>query len=469
MKKLKLYIDGQWVQGNSGKVIQVENPSNKEIIAEVPEGDEVDVNKAVKAAKKAFPVWKSFTPQKRAELLDKVAYYLEEKKEEIAQVITAELGAPKKMVIGWHVEAPICEARFFAKVAREFEYEVKKDGVTVVREPFGVVAGLTPWNYPLDQVTVKILPALAAGNCVILKPSKSSPLSAYFLAEAVEAAGFPKGVFNLVTGRGGEVGNVLASHMDVQMISFTGSTSAGKEVGRLALGNIKKIALELGGKSASVVLEGADYKKAVNATLIKCFMNTGQTCSALTRFIVPRGLKDEIEDLMIEESKKFVVGDPLDKNTDIGPLINKSAFNKVKKYIEIGINEGANMLVGEIPDNCESGYYVKPVIFTEVDNNMTIAKEEIFGPVLCVIYYDTVEEAINIANDSEYGLSGAVFGKQEEAVSFAKKMETGVVHINGAPFTVEAPFGGYKQSGIGRENSVYSFDEYLEIKALLIN
>ena len=310
---------------------------------------------------------------------------------------------------------------------------------------------------------------MAAGNCIVLKPSQQAPLAAYFVAKAIEYAKFPAGVFNLVTGKGAEVGNLLAAHPDVRMVSFTGSTAAGIEVGRIALGTVKKVALELGGKSASVVLDGADYELAVKATLKKCFINSGQICSGLTRFIVPMSIKDAIENLIIKEAANYVTGDPKDGNTDIGPLVNKNAFDKVKKYIEIGLKEGAKMLFGEVPAACEHGYYVKPVIFTDVTNDMTIAKEEIFGPVLSVIYYKTIEEAMDIVNDSVYGLSGAVFGERDEAISFAKKMETGVVHINGAPFTLDAPFGGYKQSGLGRENSIYSFDEYLEIKALLIN
>ncbi|MDD4369987.1 MAG: aldehyde dehydrogenase family protein [Anaerostipes sp.] len=468
MEILKLYIGGKWIAGDSGSFIEVENPATKEIIARVPEGNETDVNRAVKAAKEGFKVWKNFTPSKRAQYLYKVADYLEEHKEEIGVTVTSELGIPKKLAVGWHVEAPIIETRFFAKIAEEFEYETKGNGHFVRREPIGVVAGLTPWNYPLDQVTVKLLPAIAAGNAVILKPSQMTPLSAYHLAKAMEYAKVPAGVFNLVTGRGGQVGNVLAAHPDIQMISFTGSTGAGRQVGQLALSNIKRIALELGGKSASVVLKGADYQKAVEATVTKCFLNSGQTCSAWTRMIVPREEKEKIEPLIIEQSKKFLVGDPMDGKSDIGPVINQGAFEKIKGYIEAGLEEGANMLIGEVPESCEKGYYIKPVVFIDVNNTMKIAREEIFGPVLCVIYYDTKEEALAIANDSPYGLSGAVFGESKEAKAFANEMETGVVHLNGAAFTVEAPFGGYKQSGIGRENSKYSFDEYLEIKAMLV-
>lgn len=468
MEQLKLYIGGEWVDGASGTLIEVENPATKEIFAKVPEGNEEDVNRAVNAAKEGFKVWKEFTAEQRADRLDKVAEYLENNAEKICEVITKELGAPKKIVKAWHVDGAIAEARFFAQVARDFEYEVKKPGVVIRREPVGIVAGLTPWNFPLDQITVKLFPALAAGNAVILKPSQQTPLSAYFVVEATKYAGFPAGVFNVVTGRGGQVGNVLARHPDIQMVSFTGSTSAGKEVGRLGLNNVKKTALELGGKSASVILESASVEYAVEDTLEKCFINSGQICSGLTRMIAPKKKKDAIEFLLKEKAVGYVTGNPEDESVDIGPVINEAAFQKIKKYIEIGLEEGAQMLVGEVPEGYDEGYFIKPVIFTDVTNDMTIAQEEIFGPVLSVIYYETEAEALRIANDSPYGLSGAVFGEAAKARSFAEKMETGVVHINGAPFTVEAPFGGYKQSGLGRENSVYSFDEYLEIKAMLI-
>lgn len=469
MEKLKLFIGGKWIDGNNGKYIEVENPATLEIFARVPDGNEIDVNSAVEAAKAVFPLWKNTLPSARSNLMLKVASYFEEHIDEIAETITAELGAPANMVKGWHIESPIAEAKYYAEQVKKFAYEVKYNGLIVRREPVGIVSGLTPWNYPLDQITVKLLPAIAAGNCVILKPSQTAPLAAYFFVRAVEAAGFPPGVVNLVTGRGGQIGNILASHPDIQMISFTGSTSAGKEVGKIALSNVKKIALELGGKSASVILRGADYQKAVDVTLTKCFMNTGQTCSALTRILVPREDKKKLEKMIVKKAASFKIGDPSQSDIDIGPLVNRKQFEKVKGYIETGLKEGAKMIFGEVPESCDDGYYVEPVVFTDVDNNMTIAREEIFGPVLCVISYDTETEAEQIANDSPYGLSGAVFGKSAEAKAFSERMDTGVIHINGAPFTSDTPFGGYKQSGIGRENGMLGFEEYLEIKSLLIS
>ncbi|BBO83809.1 aldehyde dehydrogenase [Desulfosarcina ovata subsp. sediminis] len=467
MEKFRLFIGGKWLDGDNGKYIEVENPATREILAWVPDGNETDVNLAVQAAQKAFPKWKQTSPVARSELLLKVADYFEGNINDIAATITAELGAPVDMVKDWHISTAISEARYYAEKIKQFPCEMKHEGLIVRREPVGIVAGLTPWNYPLDQITVKLLPAIAAGNCVIVKPSQNAPLSAYHFIRAVEAAGFPSGVVNMVTGRGSIVGGLLASHPGIQMVSFTGSTSAGKEVGKLSLGNIKKIALELGGKSASIVLKGADYKEAVDVTVTKCFMNAGQTCSALTRIVVPQEDLEEIESLVVEKAAGFKIGDPLQPGIDIGPLVGQRQFDTVKKYIETGLNEGARMLFGEVPTSCSDGYYVKPVVFSDVANSMNIAREEIFGPVLCIIPYETKAEAIQIANDSPYGLSGAVFGAPSEAKTVAEKMETGVIHINGAPFTSDTPFGGYKQSGIGRENGMFGLEEFLEIKGIL--
>jgi len=468
MDTLKLYINGEWTEGHSGTFIQVENPATKEIFTQVPEGDVEDVECAVAAAVAAFPIWSQLTAEERAGYLDKIADFYEENVDEIADIITAELGAPKKMSRTWHVQDTIDEARLYANIARGFKYESAFSGFIIRREPVGVVAALTPWNYPLGQVAVKVLPALAAGNCVVLKPSQQAPLAAYFLARAVEAAGIPKGVFNLVTGRGADVGKLLAAHEAIRMVSFTGSTEAGREVGCLGLGNIKKLALELGGKSAMVLLRNGDMKKAVDFTFSKCFMNTGQTCSALTRLIVPRELKEELEAYIKESISFYVVGDPVDENTDIGPLINERSFRKVSEYIRIWLNEGARMIAGALPESCGNGYYVRPTVFADVTEEMTIVKEEIFGPVLSVIYYDTEEDALRITNNSEYGLSGAVFGEHNEALAFAEKMETGGVYVNGAPFVLQSPFGGYKRSGIGREFGEHGFDEYLETKEIYV-
>lgn len=466
METMKLYIGGKWVESHSKEFIDVENPAQRKIIGRVPAGNAKDVDAAVEAAKKGFQIWKNYTGEQRGATLRRAADYFEAHSKEIADTITAELGAPVSMSEDWHVSAAAGEAREFAEFAEQFIYEEKKTGYILRREPYGIVAGITPWNYPLDQITLKILPALAAGNCVILKPSQMAPLTAYHFARAMEAAGLPDGVFNLVTGRGGEVGNVLASHPDIRMISFTGSTDAGRQVNTLALSNIKKCTLELGGKSAAIVLEGADLKKAAEAVVTDCFMNTGQTCNAITRMLIPADRSEEAEAFIKEAVAELKVGDPLDETVDIGPLINEKSWKKVKEYIEIGLNEGARMITGEIPKSCDNGYYVKPVVFMDVTNDMRIAREEIFGPVLCVIAYNNIEEAIKIANDSPYGLCGAVFGDEDLAIDTARKIETGVICINGSGICKGAPFGGYKESGNGRESCIQSVDEYMEIKAI---
>lgn len=462
----KLFIDGSWIEPFSGEVIEVENPANRSVVGSVPRGGEVDVNLAVEAASRAFPKWAATPVQERVRLMQSVLEYLEANREQLIDIEVKELGAPRDWAERAHVKMPIGRLKNYIKLMETFEFEVQLEHSVVLKEPIGVVGCITPWNYPLGQVMQKIVPAILCGNTVVLKPSQMTPLSAMILAKGIEAAGMPKGVFNLVTGKAGEVGNALAKHPKVDMISFTGSTSAGKEVGKLALDRVKKVALELGGKSANVILEGADYEAAVRSGLSSCYDNTGQTCAAWTRMIVPQNRKKEIEDLIIAVTKEYVVGDPTNPQTNIGPLASRKQYDKVRKYVELGISEGATVLLGEVPAvEPGEGYYVKPFVFTDVDNKMTIAQEEIFGPVICVIPYDTVEEAIEIANDSIYGLAGAVFGPEEEAKRVARSMRTGTVYINNGRRDVNAPFGGYKQSGIGREGGPFGVEEFLELKA----
>lgn len=468
MKEYLLYIDGQWTDSAEKKRIQVENPATRQVIGSVPRGSKEDVDLAVAAAKAAFKAWSTLPVNQRARLLRKIGEIMERRKKEFAKVISMELGMPAKHVEQWQVKGPIKEAAYFAKIAEDFCYEVSQKGGVVRREPIGVVAGLTPWNYPLDQITLKVFPAIAAGNCVVLKPSQSTPLCACMLTEVFNEAGLPKGVFNLVTGAGGEVGNHLALHPDVDMVTFTGSTAAGKEVGRMALSNVKRMALELGGKSPLIVLEGADLRLAATDAASSVFMNTGQTCSAFTRILVPSSHKEKMEELLREEAARYTVGDPSDENSDIGPVITERAFLRVKSYIEKGLEEGARMIAGEVPENYKNGYYINPVIFSDVTNHMAIAREEIFGPVLCMLTYETVEEAIQIANDTPYGLDSAVYGPENEAMDVAGCIKAGGVHINSAPFHYSFPFGGYKESGLGREGGIFGFEEYLEIKAVLV-
>lgn len=464
----KLYINGEWIDGNGGEFIEIENPANKEIIAKVPRGNKEDIDKAVSYAKKALKTWQYETLENRVNLMQKVVDGLKENRELLIETITKELGSPYKVSRDVHVDPFILEAENYIKIAKEFEYEKKLEKSIIRREPVGIVGGLTPWNFPLEQIVKKVVPALLAGNCVVLKPSQMTPLTAYILTEMIDKAGYPKGVYNLVCGRGGEVGNALAIHEDIDMISFTGSTEAGRDVARLALNTIKKLALELGGKSATILLEGGDYELGVKATLDTVYLNAGQTCNAYTRLLVPREDLKVVEDIILKQTDDYKFGTPEEKNVDIGPLASKKQFDRVKEYIEIGIKEGARMLLGEVPTDCENGYYIKPVVFTDVNNEMQIAQEEVFGPVLVVIPYENEENAIEIANDSIYGLAGSVFGPEDKAREVARKMRTGTVYVNEGEWDVNAPFGGYKQSGLGREGGEEGYSEFLEIKSIYV-
>lgn len=468
MRELRVFINGQWMDSAGGGWVDVENPADRSIVGRAADGAEQDVDRAVAAARRAFPLWRGFTPDQRAACLEGLADYLEAHKQEIADTITAELGAPRKIVMPWHVENPIAEARAVAQMAREYEYEQVCGNMILRREPMGVVAAITPWNFPLDQITAKVLTALAAGNTVVLKPSQLTPLVCRYLAEGTRAAGFPDGVFNVVPGRGGRVGEALAAHPDVAKVSFTGSTRAGKLVGCRALETVKNLTLELGGKSACVLLEHGDAALAVQAVLENIFSNSGQICCGWSRFLVPAARQAEVEGLLAAQAAKWKVGDPTDETVDVGPVSSHHAFDSICRYLRTGLQEGARLLVGEIPQDCAQGYYIKPAVFTDVTNDMTIAREEIFGPVLCVIPYADEAQALELANDSIYGLGGAVFGGQEEALAFARNLDTGMVQINGAvgAFT---PFGGWKQSGIGREHGLVGFEQDMEIKAILLS
>lgn len=462
----KIYINGEWVESEGGQFIDVENPSDKSIIAKVPRANKEDVNKAVSSARQAFETWQFSTVEERINLMEKVVQGMNENIEYMSETVVKELGCGYKFSKETHIEAYVREAENYIKIAKRYEFERKLEKSIIRREPVGVIGCLTPWNFPLEQIVKKVIPALLAGNCVVLKPSQTTPLTAYILTDIIDKAGFPKGVFNLVSGRGGEVGNALASHKWVDMISFTGSTDGGREVSRLAAEGIKKVVLELGGKSAAIVLKGGDYKLAVKSTLDTVYLNTGQTCNAFTRLLVPEDDLSEIEEMIIEETKNYKFGNPSDRTVDVGPLASEKQFNKVKKYIEIGLEEGARKLIGEIPENCHEGYYMGPTVFTNVSNDMVIAQEEVFGPVLCVIPYRTEEEAIEIANDSIYGLAGAVFGPVDKANKVARKIRTGSIYVNEGEWDLNAPFGGYKYSGIGREGGIEGFEEFLEIKTI---
>src|SRR5699024_11158905 len=458
----KIYVNGSWINPNSTDKIEVINPGNKEIIGSVPASNEKDVNMAVTAAKEAFKEWQFTSLQERVKLLTNLLHELEEIKEDMASTIVKELGCGQKFALNTHVIPYLKDMKYYLDIIPDYNFEEKYDNYIINKEPVGIVGALTPWNYPLGQIMKKLTPALLTGNTMVLKPSQNTPFVAYLLTEAIDKVGFPKGVFNLVPGRGSEVGNVLSTHKDVNMITFTGSTKGGREVSKLAAHDVKRITVQLGGKSPATILKGADYNLALNKTLDKIYLNTGQSCSAYSRLLVPRDEKENIEDMIIEKTKSYKFGDPKDPETVIGPVASKKQFDKISYYINKGIEEGAKLLLGEIPKESK-GYYINPVVFTDVDNHMEIAREEIFGPVLSVIYYDTVEEAIHIANDTKYGLSGAVFGPDKEAIEVAKQIRTGEVAINNGSSLHQAPFGGFKHSGLGREGGKYGIDEFVEI------
>ena len=466
----KLFIGGQWVAPAAGESIEVHNAGNGQIMGRVPAGGEKDADAAVRAARAAFIGWSETPVEKRAEFLEKISGGLKARAEEIAKTIAQEVGMPIKMSTRIQAGLPIANFANYAKLLKEFQFEQKVGNSIVVREPVGVVLAITPWNYPLHQIALKVAPALAAGCTVVLKPSEVAPFNAFILAEVIEAAGLPKGVFNLVTGYGPAVGEALVKHPGVDMISFTGSTRAGKRISELAAQSVKRVALELGGKSASVILDDADLAAAVKGTVNGCYLNSGQTCTALTRMLVPENLHPEAARLAAEAAKSFSVGDPLQETTRLGPLSSQAQLERVRGYIEKGIAEGAQLLAGgaEPPEGApQGGYYVRPTVFGNVKNSMTIAQEEIFGPVLSIIPYKDEEEAVRIANDSVYGLAGAVWSKDDaRAQRVARRIRAGQVDVNGGAFNMNAPFGGFKQSGHGREAGVYGLEEFLEYKAL---
>jgi aldehyde dehydrogenase (NAD+) len=465
----KLYINGQWVAPKGKAMIDVVDPSTEGLYAQIPEGTVDDATAAVLAARAAFDGWSSLSPSVRADYLDKVAAGLKARSADLATAIACEVGMPIKMASMVQVAGPVWNWGNYAKLARTFEFESKLGHSLIVREPIGVVSAITPWNFPLNQITLKVAAAMAAGCTVVLKPSEVAPINAFILAEVIHEAGVPAGVFNLVTGYGPVVGEVLASHPDVDMVSFTGSTGAGKRVAELAAKTVKKVALELGGKSASVILDDADLKSAVKATVGNCFLNSGQTCSATTRMLVPRGKLTEALAFAKEAAETFTLGAALTEGSRLGPLVSEIQRSRVRGYIEKGQAEGATLVTGgaQAPSQLSTGFFVQPTVMAVDSSKATIAQEEIFGPVLTVIPFDTEAQAIEIANDSPYGLGGAVFaGTDEHAIAVAKKIRTGQININGGQWNSHAPFGGYKQSGVGRENGIYGMEEFLEFKSL---
>ena len=462
----KIYINGQWVPGSTGQFIDVENPATREIFAKVPAGNAKDVDAAAKAAHRALPVWSATPLEERISLMKRFLEIFRSQEDELINITVKELGSPYTFTKTAQVEYQYTRTQSYIDLAPKVPLVEHMAASTVYREPVGVIGCITPWNYPLGQVIQKVIPALLMGNTVILKPSQHTPLSSYWLADAFEKANFPKGVFNLVTGRGGEVGDAMATHPLINMISFTGSTSGGINVGKNALTGLKHISLELGGKSPYIILKGSNHEEAIRLCFNSIFLNSGQTCTAFSRLLIPKSEQSVIEKKLIEIAKEYTTGNPEDPSTKLGPLASLRQYEKVKSYIKSGIQEGARLLYGTVPENSNNGYYISPAIFTCVTSEMSIAKDEIFGPVLCVFPYETEEEAIRIANDTRYGLNAGVYGEKEKAIAVAKKIEAGNIYINASPRDTSAPFGGYKQSGLGREGGIYGMIEFTQQKAL---
>ncbi len=464
-----LYVGGRWVAPGSAETIAVIDPTTEAVIASVPAATAADVDTAVAAARAALPDWSATEPSERATYLGNLADALKSRQEEIARTISTEMGAPSKLALAVQTGLPYSVLTSYAELLPGFAFEETIGNSLVITEPVGVVAAITPWNYPLHQAVAKVAGALAAGCTVVLKPSEVAPLACYHLAELADAVGLPPGVLNVVTGTGPEVGERLASHPDVDMVSFTGSTRAGRRVSALAAGTIKRVALELGGKSANVLLPDADLAKAVKVGVANCYLNGGQTCTAWTRMLVPADRHDEIVDLAVAAAASYRVGDPFDDGVRIGPMASAAQRERVRGYVERGLADGARLAAGgaEAPDGFDRGYFVRPTVFAGVRRDMTIAREEIFGPVLSILPYADEDDAVDIANDTDYGLAGAVWsGDQERAVAVARRMRTGQVDVNGGRFNPLAPFGGFKQSGNGRELGRYGLQEFCEVKSL---
>jgi len=463
----QLYIGGAWTASASGEAIDVVNPATEEVIDQVPAGAADDVRAAVTAARRAFPGWSAAAPADRAKLLAAAAELLRQRAEDIARIIATDMGSPLSFALKVQTLVPAGVLAFYAQLAESHPRETRTGNSIIVKEPVGVVAAITPWNYPLHQIVAKVAPALAAGCTVVLKPSEVAPLAAYALTDIFHEVGLPAGVFNLVSGRGPVVGEAMAAHPEVDMISFTGSITAGRRVAALGAEGVKRVALELGGKSANVILPDADLGAAVKVGVANCFVNAGQTCSAWTRMIVHRDQYDEAVRLAVDATRNHTVGDPFDQATRVGPLVSAVQRDRVVRYINRGQEEGARLVAGGTDRPLPRGYYVQPTVFAAVEPGMAIEQEEIFGPVLSIIPYVSEDEAVRIADGTPYGLAGAVWaGTEERAVALARRLRTGQVAVNGGRFNPRAPFGGYKHSGVGRELGEHGLEEFFEVKSL---
>ena len=466
---LNFYINGEWIKSDSNDLIDVINPANEEVIGQITAGTKEDIDIAVKAAAEAFKTFSNTTQDERIELLKAIIKEYENRYKDFVEVITKEMGAPQWLSERAQANTGLKNFKETLEALENFEFEKKEDGYTLRREPIGVIGMITPWNWPMNQITTKVSAAIASGCTMVLKPSEISPYCSMLLAEVMHDAGVPKGVFNLVNGYGPIVGAALSEHQKVDMMSFTGSTRAGIAVAQASANTVKRVQQELGGKSANIILDDVtDLEKSGKGGAGHCFLNSGQSCNAPTRMLVSSKNYDKAVEVAAQTANNTSVGDP-NGEFRMGPISNKTQYEKVVKMIEIGIEEGARLVAGgpEKPEGCEKGYYVKPTVFADVTNDMTIAKEEIFGPVLCVIKYDNEEEAIKIANDTEYGLAGYVQGELSHAIEVGNQIRAGQITINGGARGNAAPFGGYKTSGNGREHGKHGLEECLETKAII--
>ena len=465
----KFFINGEWVEPDR-PTLEVINPANEEPFATISMGTAADVDGAAKAAKAAFASWSTSSIETRKNVLGNIIAGLKGRSEEMAVAISTEMGAPMGLSKTAQVGSGMGHFMTALKILEDFEFEEMRGSTRIVKESAGVCGFITPWNWPLNQIACKVAPAIAAGCTMVLKPSEIAPISAYILAEVIAESGLPAGVFNLVNGDGPAVGSAISAHPDIDLVSFTGSTRAGREVARDAAAGIKRVTQELGGKSANIILEDvADFAKAVGGGVASCFGNSGQSCNAPTRMLVPAARMAEAIEVAKVAAAKAIVGDPQDDTTKLGPVVSEMQYTKIQGLIAKGVEEGAELIAGGTgrPEGLDKGYYVQPTVFANVTNDMTIAREEIFGPVLSIIAYQDEEDAVRIANDTDYGLSGYVSGEASHAQAVALKLRTGNVHINGAGPDFAAPFGGYKQSGNGREWGIEGFEEFLETKAIM--
>jgi aldehyde dehydrogenase (NAD+) len=471
--ELEFYIDGQWVKPSGSRTLGVVDPSNEEVFATIALGEQADVDKAVAAARAAFPAFAATSKAERLALMRRLAEAYKKRHDAIADILSREMGAPKELAHRAQAAMGTAHLAKMIETLENFEFEELRGTTLIAKEPIGVVGMITPWNWPLNQIMCKVAPALAAGCTVVLKPSEIAPFNAFLLADVVHEVGLPKGVFNLVTGFGPVVGEALVKHPEVDMISFTGSTRAGKRISELAAQMVKRVTLELGGKSASIILDDADLPAAVKGTVTNCYLNSGQTCTAFTRMLVPEARYAEAKAIAAESARAFVPGDPLSESSRLGPLSSQMQLDRVRGYIRKGLEEGAELVTGgaEPPEGvAPGGYFVRPTVFGKVDPKSTIAQEEIFGPVLSIITYKDEDEAVRIANDTIYGLNGAVYTNDNDAAyAVARRVRTGNFAQSGFKIDFTVAFGGFKQSGIGREGGTEGLLPYLETKTVFLN